>query len=514
MNQTEVTANVDEYGNTRLFNIARRTFDLLKIRSVSTPPSRLDVEKINSCIDYITKDLDKNLGYQVHEYVNDAGINFKVLEVYFNGYKDNRDGGLLMFGHVDVVDGTDEQFKPFFVNNSLPEEKVYDMDKIGELFSSELYGRGAKDMKSGVSVQVEIMNALAVRYAKEKEQNNNVKVPNVRLLIEPDEEIGSFNGLAKYISEYKPRPDIAWTADPARYHGIVVKEKGAVRYVFDIAKKGKALGKAFDLYRKIRDEWDKAKWEMDGKTTAKAYESVIYKTGESGYVYSHSLEDFVFGFELPMKTDTESMSKLDALRAYINHMGNGCRLDVERKDDKLEAKVHIKGQPNHASRTFLSECAFEKAADVYEHINSLFSDAVFRYNHVSLNIDLRFSEKRDYTEIENWILKLMSKEEFSESVDMVKGIYVPPAYTSENHANYGLIENFQSAVNDVENNPVRLISSCGASTARLFSEMGIPFVNYGQKGDGHHSNPEYVVISSLQDVFDAGMNFVTQYLGK
>ncbi len=100
---------------------------------------------------------------------------------------------VLLNGHIDVVDGEDEQYKSI-------EDQEY------------LYGRGSGDMKSGLAVLV----LLCKKYWSAK---------NVALLVNSDEEMGGSNGARIYAEKLKPGAVIVTEPTDGK---ICVKEKGGL----------------------------------------------------------------------------------------------------------------------------------------------------------------------------------------------------------------------------------------------------------------------------------------------
>ena len=123
-------------------------------------------------------------------------------------FKQTKRLGLFLVGHIDVVPGDDEQFKPI-------------------VKSGRLYGRGALDNK----VSVTIMMALMRYYSK---QNHR---PNIGLMITSDEEVGGKNGVEYLLKKQGYSANFGLVLDAGERYEIVTKEKGALH--LKLSAKGK-----------------------------------------------------------------------------------------------------------------------------------------------------------------------------------------------------------------------------------------------------------------------------------
>lgn len=109
--------------------------------------------------------------------------------------KNTRTPRILLCGHLDVIDGTDDQFNAY--------------EEGGKLF-----GRGSIDMKSGNAVLMELMHEHATTSH------------DIGLLLTGDEEVGGFDGV-KHVLAQGVHPAIAVIPDGGYApHRIVEKAKG------------------------------------------------------------------------------------------------------------------------------------------------------------------------------------------------------------------------------------------------------------------------------------------------
>lgn len=133
------------------------------------------------------KEIDACLNY-IKKYFSDP--EFVIREYQKNGYKSlfisynqARKVKLLLNGHIDVVTGKPEQFKPYQKN-----EKIC--------------GRGTADMKAGVAGMMLLMK----EFVDQK--------PDMGLMIVTDEEMGGFNGTNYLLNEEDISADFAIAAEP------------------------------------------------------------------------------------------------------------------------------------------------------------------------------------------------------------------------------------------------------------------------------------------------------------
>ncbi|MDD5726465.1 MAG: M20/M25/M40 family metallo-hydrolase [Patescibacteria group bacterium] len=169
---------------TDLKPILSLTQDLISCRSTD---NRLD--QIVKCLDLVQVSL------------KDTGLDIKRLD--FEGHpalvatKNTKSPKIMLCGHIDIVEGDDEQFKP-------------------RIDGDKLYGRGALDMKSGVAVLV-----AAIKEATTKNQD-------VGLILTSDEESGGFHG-TQAILEQGYSCQVAVLPDGGKAaHRIVQKAKGVL----------------------------------------------------------------------------------------------------------------------------------------------------------------------------------------------------------------------------------------------------------------------------------------------
>lgn len=135
---------------------------LLAIESVDSKP-----EKLQEAIDFVVRMLEEDKSITVEHFSRN---NKPSLLAYYGKTRPEK-FKIIFNGHIDVVPGTPEQFRPYVKNGNL-------------------YGRGAADMKVAALVMTEV-------FMKEAK---NLPYP-VGLQIVTDEEIGGFDGTAYQIEQ-------------------------------------------------------------------------------------------------------------------------------------------------------------------------------------------------------------------------------------------------------------------------------------------------------------------------
>ncbi len=180
------------------------------VRIKTTPKNFTEFEKgVNFIKDYFS---ESDVFIKEHS--------FDGFPALFISTRETKNPKLLLQGHLDVVNGNEEQFYPKIEGN-------------------KLYGRGTVDMKGFV--------ALAMKFIKE---NPNL---DVGLILTFDEEIGSENG-AKRMAELGYSTDLLFNGDGGYNYSVIYGEKGIVKFkVKTEAKPGRHpypwQGKnAFDLF--------------------------------------------------------------------------------------------------------------------------------------------------------------------------------------------------------------------------------------------------------------------------
>ncbi|KKQ24235.1 MAG: Succinyl-diaminopimelate desuccinylase [Candidatus Roizmanbacteria bacterium GW2011_GWC2_37_13] len=195
---------------------------LVRFKTISSNKSELE-----RCIRFIENYFNINNLFKKIFYSN--GIPSLLVS---NSLSKNPD--LLLNGHIDVVEGNNNQFKPFVKND-------------------KLYGRGTIDMKSSIAVIMLIMKKL-------KSTNKKISAMFVS-----DEEIFGKDG-TKYILNKGYKPKFTIITEESNFD-IVIKQKGQL--TLKLEAKGKsghgsqpwtglnAIEELIEIYQKIRNLFPK-----------------------------------------------------------------------------------------------------------------------------------------------------------------------------------------------------------------------------------------------------------------
>ena len=142
--------------------------------------------------------------HRIREFFQDAPV--EISESEHEGYRSivvttsrTRSPEIMLHGHVDVVPGGAEQFRP-------------------QVVDGKLLGRGAVDMKGFVAVAMHVVRDLAL----------SAYPPDVGLMINTDEEIGGRHG-AKVLVEQGWHPKLLLNGDGGYGHAMTFAQKGIIQ---------------------------------------------------------------------------------------------------------------------------------------------------------------------------------------------------------------------------------------------------------------------------------------------
>jgi succinyl-diaminopimelate desuccinylase len=176
----------------------------------------------------------------------------------------------------------------------------------------------------------------------------------------------------------------------------------------------------------------------------------------------------------------------------------------------LVMRIEVQGRAAHSSTPWLGENAVLRAIDVFRAIESLpftrLSSEMF--NSPSINLGrivggdaLNMVPERCTMAVDVRYLPGQDPEEILEQVRTIPGIDVtrtfvhPPVTVSRSDP---FVRALQSAVaRATPDREVMSVGRDGASDAAAFIEAGIPAVEFGPAGAGHHGPDEWVSLSSL-----------------
>ncbi len=192
----------------------------------------------------------------------------------------------------------------------------------------------------------------------------------------------------------------------------------------------------------------------------------------------------------------------------------------------LAMRIVVHGRSAHSSTPWLGDNAVLKAVDVFRAIESLpFSrESSEMFDRPSINlgriaggdalnkvpdrcemaVDVRYLPGQDPGE-------LLAQVRAIPGIDVQRTFIYPPVTVSRTDP---YVQALREAVARVTSGEVMSVGRDGASDAAAFIEAGVPAVEFGPVGGGHHGPEEWVSVSSLQRYRRALTEFVTALPGR
>ena len=186
----------------------------------------------------------------------------------------------------------------------------------------------------------------------------------------------------------------------------------------------------------------------------------------------------------------------------------------------LVMRIVVHGRATHSSTPWLGDNAVLKAVDVFRAIESLpFSrESSEMFDRPSINlgriaggdalnkvpdrcemaVDVRYLPDQDPGEILSQVRQIPA-------IDVTKTFIHPPVTVPRSNP---YVQVLRDAVSRVHSGEVMSVGRDGASDAAAFLQAGIPAVEFGPEGGGHHGPDEWVSVSSLQRYRRALADFV------
>jgi succinyl-diaminopimelate desuccinylase len=186
----------------------------------------------------------------------------------------------------------------------------------------------------------------------------------------------------------------------------------------------------------------------------------------------------------------------------------------------LAMRIDVQGRSAHSSTPWLGENAVLKAIDVFRAIESLpftrESSEMFDRPSVNLGriqggdainkvpdqctmaVDVRYLPDQDPQEIQEQVTTI-------EGITVTHTFVYPPVTISRTNP---YVRALRHAVSRSARGEVMSVGRDGASDAAAFIEVGIPAVEFGPAGAGHHGPEEWVSVSSLARYRRALVEFV------
>jgi succinyl-diaminopimelate desuccinylase len=175
----------------------------------------------------------------------------------------------------------------------------------------------------------------------------------------------------------------------------------------------------------------------------------------------------------------------------------------------LAMRIEVHGRSAHSSTPWLGENAVLKAIDVFRTIESLsFSrESSEMFDRPSINlgrirggdalnkvpdecvmaVDIRYLPGQDPEEI-------LTQVRAIPGIDVTRTFIHPPVSVSRNNI---YVRALSEAVQRTVRGEAMSVGREGASDAAAFLKVGIPAVEFGPDGDGHHGPEEWVSVTSL-----------------
>jgi succinyl-diaminopimelate desuccinylase len=192
----------------------------------------------------------------------------------------------------------------------------------------------------------------------------------------------------------------------------------------------------------------------------------------------------------------------------------------------LAMRIVVHGRAAHSSTPWLGDNAVLKAVDVFRAIESLpftrESSEMFDRPSINLGriaggdalnkvpdrcemaVDVRYLPGQDPGEILEQVRAIPE-------IDVARTFLHPPVTVSRTNP---YVQGLREAVSRATRGEVMSVGRDGASDAASFIEAGIPAVEFGPAGGGHHGPDEWVSISSLQRYRGALREFVRELPGR
>jgi succinyl-diaminopimelate desuccinylase len=186
----------------------------------------------------------------------------------------------------------------------------------------------------------------------------------------------------------------------------------------------------------------------------------------------------------------------------------------------LAMRIEVEGRAAHSSTPWLGDNAILKAIDAFRSIESLpfarESSAMFDRpsinlgridggkvlnmvpDHCTMAVDVRYLPGQDPSQI-------LEEVRAIEGIEVTRTFIYPPVTVSPNDP---YVRALRDAVARSAQGEVMSVGRDGASDAAAFIEGGIPAVEFGPAGAGHHGPEEWVSISSLARYRRALADFV------
>lgn len=203
----------------------------------------------------------------------------------------------------------------------------------------------------------------------------------------------------------------------------------------------------------------------------------------------------------------------------ITGENSNLQIDTQSKG-VLRLAITTRGTSSHGAYPWLGDNAIIKLIKIIEKIHTIYPiprKEVFRTTANLTKItstnsaankvpdlacaefDIRYVPKDEKT-IEAKLKKLRSK---TVQIEIIRKD--PPTYTDEKNS---YVQKLMHSVKVITGRTPHTVSKHGSSDIRFYTAQGIPAVALGPKGDGHHSDTEWVDIKSLTTLHEILKDFL------
>ncbi|MFW5888341.1 MAG: M20 family metallopeptidase [Patescibacteria group bacterium] len=219
-----------------------------------------------------------------------------------------------------------------------------------------------------------------------------------------------------------------------------------------------------------------------------------------------------------------STGEFDNVSALFVPDGGDKNLIVCKEKGVYQIRIKGLGKSCHGSRPWLGENAIENGFRAYEKVKKMIEgektddpnhwhptvnigriSAGKAINQVPdeavLDIDIRFTEEYDFDKLEKQVKEAIAgKAEFAEVLNSGDILASEPSHP--------YIQKYKELAEEVTGESIETGVEHGASDARFFNRLGIPvWLQYPEGGD-HHSESEWVSLSSLEKMVEVLKKYV------
>lgn len=210
---------------------------------------------------------------------------------------------------------------------------------------------------------------------------------------------------------------------------------------------------------------------------------------------------------------------------YVIDGGNKNEI-VTKEKGIIHVLFKVQGKACHGSRPWLGDNAIDKALVVYGEIKELFAgqrtdvdnnwystvnlgkihggEAINAVpDEAQMGLDIRFTENWSLETLKPKIEKIITQND-GEIIHMAEGDLL------DSDANHPIIKKYIKVISKATDEKLSIVPEHGASDARFFNYLNVPIWIHYPDGGSHHSESEWVSISSMEKL----MNGLVEFFGK